>query len=61
MRAENNNFKPCPFCGNHEVRVYHDRKRKTIYVWCYVCGAEGPYADNEREAAVFWNARAKLK
>jgi hypothetical protein len=48
---------PCPFCGaegeNGHTAVW--------WVSCVECGADGPTADTEGEAAVAWNTRGERK
>ena len=57
--SHDGDLKPCPFCGN-EADISWDHY-ECYFVFCFVCGAEGPYADDiirtEAEAIAAWNKR----
>ena len=47
-------LKPCPFCCETEhLEQMSDCGDR--YIECLECGARGPVADSEAEAAEFWN------
>lgn len=50
-------LKPCPFCGEDDVRCF--QKEKSIYeVICFNCECSGPICLSELGAKTKWNARA---
>lgn len=55
-----NELKPCPFCGNKEVRLV-DNISELGYAWvsCPKCYTEGPTKDANKEAMEAWNSRAE--
>lgn len=50
-------LKPCPFCGNRDVRAILSRKEVGM-VACYVCGGQLRYYGDEMKARELWNRRA---
>ena len=52
-------LKPCPFCGNKNVRLRGDVTCgfETMNVFCDNCHATGPWCDSERGAIKCWNYR----
>ena len=50
-------LKPCPFCGNRDVRAILSRKEVGM-VACYVCGGQVRYYGCKEEAIKIWNRRA---
>lgn len=49
---------PCPWCGNSE-HGHTSNGWQNHCVICLQCGAEGPSAMSEAEAADSWNARSQ--
>jgi len=47
-------IKKCPFCG-HKAQLISACKPRFIY--CENCFAQGPHAENEKDAAALWNNR----
>lgn len=49
---------PCPFCGDEDELTFgHDVRTDIGAVYCIHCGAEGPSASSQEEAARLWNRR----
>ena len=48
-------LRPCPYCGNLDLRVNSDLDPK--FIACTKCWAFGPTAATVREAAERWNKR----
>ena len=48
-------LKPCPFCGNVEIR---SKVGAAWSIWCPQCGASSPKEPDEASAAAAWNHRA---
>jgi len=49
-------LKPCPFC--HTVdRIMQESNCYGRFIECLLCGARGPIARSEEEAAKLWNRR----
>lgn len=59
-RKSSNELKPCPFCGNNEVRLYFDQPDiyQNDWVVCDMCDTEGPDGKSASKAALAWNKRA---
>jgi Lar family restriction alleviation protein len=51
-------LKPCPFCGNKDVKQWGDFMTPDR-IACEKCRSRGPMAENRNQAADFWNRRAK--
>jgi Lar family restriction alleviation protein len=51
-----NRFKPCPFCGSHQVEIFRN-SRQEWFVACDDCGGGGPHSDFELGAIGKWNKR----
>ena len=49
-------WKPCPHCREAE-RLEQRSDCGDRYIECLECGARGPVADSEEEAAELWNNR----
>ncbi len=52
----NEKLKPCPFCGNEDLRVEKGVKRMTR-IRCWVCGATNGYVVGRYNAESRWNRR----
>ena len=58
------NLKPCPFCGEHRIDEAYISillsliKFPSPYRIHCSCGAEGPWAKDEKKAIAAWNKRA---
>lgn len=52
-------LKPCPFCGAFDALIQTERSGE--WVECRYCGARGPFAYGETNAAKAWNSRADEK
>ena len=54
-------LKPCPFCGNKNVRLRGDVTCgfETMNVFCDNCHATGPWCDSEGGAIKCWNYRGE--
>ena len=58
-------LKPCPFCGNEEIRIkdFHELENEALHGeffagYCGVCGTVGPRRwDDRKWAADRWNLR----
>nr|AHF24042.1 predicted protein [uncultured bacterium Contig643] len=50
-------LKSCPFCGRDEA-YYSGMAANYRYIECSGCGASGPAAETDEEAAALWNDRA---
>lgn len=52
---QNEELKPCPFCGGAADKA----KTATVhYMSCTECNADGPFQQNAEDAAAAWNRRA---
>ena len=56
------NFKPCPFCGGHDVtpnQTLDSVKSRPRLYWmnCSTCDATGPDKDTLNEAILNWESR----
>ena len=47
----------CPFCKGHNVSIGEnwERHMAPYFVCCSDCGAQGPYARDEKDARLLWN------
>jgi len=54
--TDNNELKPCPFCGFSEIKIYNLFYEK--YARCARCGAEGPHVNTNEGVIITWNNRA---
>jgi Lar family restriction alleviation protein len=52
-------LRPCPFCGEHKNLKLISNGKKTYWVGCFTCGAEGPTGTKEGAPKV-WNRRREL-
>ncbi|MES3022727.1 MAG: Lar family restriction alleviation protein [Pseudomonadota bacterium] len=56
---------PCPFCGSHSAKVYHDTSSDHRHDWNFCvscdCGACGEDDKNSDEAIDAWNRRAAIE
>lgn len=55
-------LKPCPFCGNNNLRP--TVRRWQWFIECLDCSTSGPasgHIDNKELAYLRWNNRAKVK
>ncbi len=49
-------IKPCPFCGcSGELH----KDRGDWIIWCFSCGAGGPFSSSEDKAINEWNTRSE--
>jgi len=63
MSKEEPKINMCPWCGNNNCGIQHNKKINTYQVVCHVagtgficaCGALGPVSDSAREAVASWN------
>lgn len=58
MNTENEELKPCPFCGGEAEIVMSGGDRR---VDCKKCGARSDWYDTEAEAIAAWNRRVCVK
>lgn len=49
-------LKPCPFCGQEELRVETINDNE-CWIECPSCGVETPLYENMKQAIVAWNRR----
>lgn len=61
MAMNENELKPCPFCGS--TRTFRDYGNHHQWAFCADCGAKGPRLNQtlkpeEKEAYLAWNRRA---
>lgn len=49
--------KPCPFCGNRDIRLNSNGKR--VWYECYNCGAKTTLCSYEQAALDRWNDRTE--
>lgn len=65
MNTNNQELKPCPFCGSKNVEIFEPvNKNENVVgraVMCYECGTRAgfPLAYDDLIAAKEWNRRAK--
>ena len=60
-------LKPCPFCGNKELRLMAIKSVNDKFVGYYIlcepkikpCGTQGPIGDSDLMAHKKWNGRNK--
>lgn len=59
MTAPTPDLLPCPWCGG-APKIHREPLCDDVWVQCYQCEAEGPYANDRSEAGVveLWNRRA---
>lgn len=53
-------MKPCPFCGEQvdsRLILHEGSKSVRFQCGCLICGAQGPWSDNEEGAKKAWNVR----
>lgn len=55
--AQHNAIKPCPFCGNGEVRAIEGRGYNNHIVMCDECGCRTAACDSKEDAIEAWNRR----
>ncbi|MEO1700265.1 MAG: Lar family restriction alleviation protein [Planctomycetota bacterium] len=55
---EEQNLKPCPFCGDTYYLVVDDHPGAAS-VLCDACDVEGPMRQSKTEAVTAWNRRAE--
>ena len=59
-QMENENLKPCPFCGRKDT-LHFDRYKSNDSWWGYIecteCIATGPVAKLKKDAVEAWNRR----
>jgi Lar family restriction alleviation protein len=55
LPIEKDRFRHCPFCGGARQRVLLMKDDLKQWVYCRVCGASGPLADNTQDAINRWN------
>lgn len=53
-----NRLMPCPFCGNHVIRLKEDIDGYNAH--CIDCMADGPWGAMEIQAIDRWNTRATI-
>lgn len=58
-------LKPCPFCGEHDIRL-ETCEGSWCHAYCFNCCAQGPFIDTaagqsntiaEKAATLAWNRR----
>ena len=54
--SETEELKPCPFCGEADIRTDFDRREWTHYAVCYGCFCRLE-KDTKEEAIKAWNTR----
>ena len=54
---EENNLKPCPFCGGTDIGLSREQTDTgwSYYEYCSECCACGPEAVTEKTAEMLWN------
>ena len=52
-------LRQCPFCGAFNALIHTERSETLVE--CRYCGARGPLAYGETNAAKAWNSRAAEK
>jgi hypothetical protein len=48
-------MKPCPFCKSVELISYYEVEGDYAYVFCQICGAQGPTAKSKEMAVKKWD------
>lgn len=52
-------LKPCPKCGNHQLKFVTNVMRARTCVLCEECGEESNWYNTKNEAVEDWNRRAE--
>jgi len=55
---ENQEIKPCPFCGMKVNEIEDPEFTGYIYVTCSSCCAQGPLVRSSKKSIEAWNERA---
>ena len=52
-----NKLKPCPVCGNHQLKFVINVMTTRTCVVCEECGEESNWCNTKNEAIELWNRR----
>ena len=57
VEVEMQKLKPCPVCGNHQLKFVINVMTTRTCVVCEECGEESNWCNTKNEAIELWNRR----